>query len=266
MTAQVRDLDHFDSIRSQLEQMKVFGEKLELQELRMSTIKDKIEIFASQVQSLVEQPVQAQELAQETQTLQKVYVAVDADDPLDCLVSTAMTERFKGITVVRQAAGLYLIQGKSVTVSVEGEKNDQLKVRVGSTRLEFADYMTQVKVRLEREETDVQVEAELENAESAAASSSETAAKSKKKKKKAKKKTGVDLDLDMDNDDAAEQTRFAGLVKNEEVKTSSDSSPKKSRRSLRGKIPVHISGRLDALAEVSEDDSSEADDGEEAND
>jgi len=45
MTTQVRDLDHFDSIRSQLDDMKAFGEKLKLQELRMSTIKDKIEIF-----------------------------------------------------------------------------------------------------------------------------------------------------------------------------------------------------------------------------
>ena len=59
MTPQVKDLQYFDSIKVQLEQMRVFGEKLELQELRMSTIKDKIEIFASQVENLVEQPVQA---------------------------------------------------------------------------------------------------------------------------------------------------------------------------------------------------------------
>jgi len=47
MTPLVKDLNHFDSIKGHLEQMKVFGEKLELQELRMATIKDKIEIFAS---------------------------------------------------------------------------------------------------------------------------------------------------------------------------------------------------------------------------
>ena len=34
--------------------MKVFGEKLELQELRMATIKDKIEIYAAQVESFEE--------------------------------------------------------------------------------------------------------------------------------------------------------------------------------------------------------------------
>ena len=35
--------------------MKTFGEKLELQELRMATIKDKLEIFAQQVESFEEQ-------------------------------------------------------------------------------------------------------------------------------------------------------------------------------------------------------------------
>ena len=55
MTPLVKDLNHFDSIRDHLEQMKVFGEKLELEELRMATIKDKIEIFVSQVDSFEEQ-------------------------------------------------------------------------------------------------------------------------------------------------------------------------------------------------------------------
>ena len=36
--------------------MKNFGEKLKLAELRMATIKDKIEIFSSQVNSFVEMP------------------------------------------------------------------------------------------------------------------------------------------------------------------------------------------------------------------
>ena len=34
--------------------MKTFGEKLELQELRMSTIKDKIEIYVQQVENFEE--------------------------------------------------------------------------------------------------------------------------------------------------------------------------------------------------------------------
>jgi len=37
--------------------MKTFGEKLRLAELRMNTIKDKIEIFSSQVGALLEQPI-----------------------------------------------------------------------------------------------------------------------------------------------------------------------------------------------------------------
>ena len=36
--------------------MKSFGEKLKLAELRMATIKDKIEIFSSQVDSFLEMP------------------------------------------------------------------------------------------------------------------------------------------------------------------------------------------------------------------
>ena len=47
MTLQVQDLDHFDSIKPHLEKMKTFGEKLKLNELRMATIKDKIDDFAS---------------------------------------------------------------------------------------------------------------------------------------------------------------------------------------------------------------------------
>ena len=51
----MRDLEQFESIKAQLDDMKVFGEKLKLNELRMATIKDKIEIFASQVDAFREQ-------------------------------------------------------------------------------------------------------------------------------------------------------------------------------------------------------------------
>ena len=53
---QVRDLDHFTSLKTQLDEMKNFGESLKLAELRMATIKDKIEIFSSQVDSFMEMP------------------------------------------------------------------------------------------------------------------------------------------------------------------------------------------------------------------
>ena len=53
---QVRDLDHFTSLKTQLDEMKSFGESLKLAELRMATIKDKIEIFSSQVDSFMEMP------------------------------------------------------------------------------------------------------------------------------------------------------------------------------------------------------------------
>ena len=42
---------------------------------------------------------------------------------------------------MRQTAGLYFIEGKSVSIAAEGENNDQLKVRVGSSWFAFADYM-----------------------------------------------------------------------------------------------------------------------------
>ena len=52
---------------------------------------------------------------------------------------------------MRQTAGLYFIEGKSVSLAAEGENNDQLKVRVGSSWFAFADYMSQVKSKKERE-------------------------------------------------------------------------------------------------------------------
>ena len=41
--------------------MRDFGERLELQELRMATIKDKIEVYAAQVQNFEEVPDQPEE-------------------------------------------------------------------------------------------------------------------------------------------------------------------------------------------------------------
>ena len=81
--------------------MKTFGEKLKLSELRMATIKDKIEIYSSQVSSLMEQPV-VEESKTEAVNAPVVYAAVDAEDPLDLLVSKAMTEKFAGVTIQRQ--------------------------------------------------------------------------------------------------------------------------------------------------------------------
>ena len=169
-----------------------------------------------------------------------------------------MTARFAGITISRQAPSLYLIQDKSVTLSLEGENGDQLKVRIGSSWLDFTDYMSQVKARIEREEAeeagaDGDVQADLEDADDAAGATA-ASSKTKKKKKKSKKKP-MELDLDMDNDDASQQTRFAGLVKtptaSEESKQAAV-SPKK-RRSITKKD----AGGLTSLAEVSEDEDSD---------
>ena len=101
-------------------------------------------------------------------------------------------------------------------MEAQGEENDQLKVRVGSSWLNFVDYLAQAKARLEREgEDDGAVGADLEAAgdDSSAAAAGGKSAPAKKKKKKKGKKARPELDLDMDNDVASEQTRFAGLVK-----------------------------------------------------
>ena len=71
-----------------------------------------------------------------------IYTAEFEEDPIDVLVAAAMTEKFSGVTINRQACGLYLIQGKSVTLQADGEYQDQLKARVGSSWLDFTDYMT----------------------------------------------------------------------------------------------------------------------------
>ena len=47
LAPQVKELNEIQSIKPQLEEMKSFGEKMKQQELRMATIKDKIDIFNS---------------------------------------------------------------------------------------------------------------------------------------------------------------------------------------------------------------------------
>lgn len=110
MAKQVKKLDHIDSIESQLEEMKVFGQRLDQQELRMSTIRDKLEIYSSQVQSFTEQPVvenQTQAVV-ETST-ESIYTVVDPEDPIDVLVGATLTAEFAEINVLRQSTSLYSI-------------------------------------------------------------------------------------------------------------------------------------------------------------
>ena len=98
MAPQVKDLNHFESIRSHLEEMKAIGEQLKLAELRMQTIKDKIDIFSNQVEGFTEQA--DMEEAEETPTV-SLYTVVDEEDPIDVLVGAAMTERFANVTISR---------------------------------------------------------------------------------------------------------------------------------------------------------------------
>ena len=78
--------------------MKAFGEQLKLAELRMQTIKDKIDIFSNQVEGFTE--LDGIEEAEETPTV-SLYTVVDEEDPIDVLVGAAMTERFAGVTISR---------------------------------------------------------------------------------------------------------------------------------------------------------------------
>ena len=231
----------------------------------MATIKDKLEIFTSQIEAF--QEVTEEQLTQAATDIKVIYEPVDSDDPIEQLLSVAIDQQHAGIEITRQTAGLYMIQGKSVTMAADGENNDQLKVRVGSTWFAFADYMAQVKAKMERdaaaEEGEVQASLETPGTDAPA----NVAAGGKKKKKKAKKKKAkaAELDLDMEVDDAAEQTRFAGLVKSDAASTDSmetasserRDSIKKRRKSVRTK---RAKGHLSALAEVSEDDEDEDED------
>ena len=76
-----------------------------------------------------------------------------------------MVDRFAGVSISRISAGIYLIQGNQVTMQADGDNNDQLKVRQGSSWLDFADYMAQVKARMDREaeEPEAMVSATLED-------------------------------------------------------------------------------------------------------
>lgn len=86
--------------------MKNFGKKLKLNELRMATIKDKIEIYSSQVDNLIEMPeVSPEEESKLAATVAAaaLYMAVDEEDSIDVLVAAGMTERYAGVTISRQA-------------------------------------------------------------------------------------------------------------------------------------------------------------------
>ena len=74
--------------------------------------------------------------------------------------------------------------------------------------------------------------------------------------------TTADLDLDMDNDDAAEQTRFAGIVNTQTAATSNVDKQDSGQLSLPvnttiGSRGSNLGANLGALAEVSEDEESE---------
>ena len=213
-------------------------------------------------------------IEEKKEELPEVYIAVDQEDPIDVLVAAQLTSKFSGVSISRQTPGLYLIENKSVTLKLEGENQDQLKARVGSSFINFTDYMTQVKSRVAQEEDDSAdvVQAALEDpsddVSAAQAQSAAAPGKAKKKKKKKAKKAKVsDLDLDMDNDDASQQTRFANIVPsspaNEESKDSTSAgsnpqpSPKARKTKRKSKIPV--AGGLHALEEVDEDEDSESD-------
>ena len=105
----------------------------------MEIIKDKIDVFSSQVDNFMEMPEVIEEAKAEDVP---AYTTVDAEDPIDVLVGASMaTSRFAGISISRQTPGLYLIEHKTVTLQLEGEHNDQLKARVGSAWISFVDYL-----------------------------------------------------------------------------------------------------------------------------
>ena len=56
--------------------MKNFGEKLKQQELRMAIIKDKIDVFSSQVENYMEMPEVIEE-TKEVEAAEPAYVSVD---------------------------------------------------------------------------------------------------------------------------------------------------------------------------------------------
>ena len=86
--------------------MKNFGEKLKLNELRMATIKDKIDIYSMQVDNFIEMPeATPEEESKQAATVAAavLYTAVDLEDPIDVLVAAGMTEKFAGVSISRQA-------------------------------------------------------------------------------------------------------------------------------------------------------------------
>ena len=120
MAGHIKQLETISSVKENLDELKIFGEKIELSKIRMQTIKDKIEITRSQVESVEE--VKEEEKKDEAVGAQSQYVAVEGDE-IDQIVEKFMKDRDDSVQVVRISEGIYKIGDKQVSLKLEGESN-----------------------------------------------------------------------------------------------------------------------------------------------
>ena len=92
------------SVKEPLESMKTFGAKLKTNQLRMITIKDKIQIMRNQVESVQEMPEQP---AEETKVEPKTAYDAVEDDAIDQLVKKYLADIEITISVKRIQEAVY---------------------------------------------------------------------------------------------------------------------------------------------------------------
>lgn len=120
---QIRKMSEIDSVKEQLDELKTLGEKLALNNLRMITIKDRIMLMSSQVDSIRQLTEKELEKAMDrisafTGLSHKLpqsfegYQVVDESDPVDKLVGKYFVEKYAGVVISRISAQFYIVGDK----------------------------------------------------------------------------------------------------------------------------------------------------------
>ena len=222
MSIDLQNQETVESVKQPLELLKVLGGKLKTNNLRMNTIKDRLEMSRIQVENVKEQ--KQEQASQEVEESKGVAYEAVADDAIDQLVKKLLSSKPIEVSIYRVHEGVYQIADKTLPIQINSDNDQILEVRVGSTWIKLEDYLNNLKHREEK----VRMSANLDDIEETKGSG-QGQAKGKKKKKKAKKKK-MELDLDMDDDDPTRQTRFSGHLSPKDCQNLSDTNRKSETR------------------------------------
>ena len=144
-----------ESVKQPLELMKAFGSRLKTNQLRMNTIKGRLEIMSNQVENveeLKEAPTTSQadaflmENTNDGSLKKKDYEATD-DDEVDQLVKKFLSTRAVEVVITRLQAGVYQVADKTLPMQIKSDNEAILEVRVGSTWIKLEDHLNNLQHR-----------------------------------------------------------------------------------------------------------------------